>query len=61
MIEKALEGEYLAISEIQEDEQDTLLDKENVVGVGIGHKITEGKDTGTPCLVVFVSQSLNLI
>ena len=59
MIEKALEGEYLAISEVQEDEQDALLDKGNVVGVGIGHKITEEKDTGKPCLTVFVSQKLD--
>ena len=59
MIEKALEGEYLAISEVQEDEQDALLDKGNVVGLGIGHKITEEKDTGKPCLTVFVSQKLD--
>ncbi len=59
MIEKALEGEYLAISEAQEDEQDALLDKGNVVGVGIGHKITEEKDTDKPCLTVFVSQKLD--
>jgi len=58
MIEKALEGEYLAISEVQEDEQDALLDKGNVVGLGIGHKITEEKDTGKPCMTVFVSQKL---
>lgn len=58
MIEKALEGEYLAISEAQEDEQDALLDKGNVVGVGIGNKITEEKDTDKPCLSVFVSQKL---
>lgn len=56
MIKKELEGEYLAISEVQEDEQDALLDKGNVVGVGIGHKITEEKDTEKPCLTVFVSQ-----
>jgi len=59
MIEKALEGEYLAISEAQEDEQDALLDKGNVVGVGIGNKITEEKDTDKPCLTVFVSQKLD--
>ncbi len=59
MTEKELEGEYLAISEIQEDEQDTLLDKGNVVGLGIGHKIKDEKDTGTPALTIFVSQKLD--
>lgn len=59
MTEKQLEGEYLAISEVLEDEQDALLAKENVVGVGVGHKIKEEKDTGKPCLTVFVSQKLD--
>ena len=59
MTEKELEGEYLAISEVQEDEQDTLLARGNVVGLGIGHKITEEKDTGEPCLTLFVSQKLD--
>jgi len=59
MTEKLLEGEYLAISEVQEDESDALLAKANVVGLGIGHKITEEKDTGEPCLTVFVSQKLD--
>lgn len=58
MNEKALENEYLAISEVQVDEQDALLDKGNVVGLGIGHKITKEKDTGKPCLTIFVSQKL---
>jgi hypothetical protein len=58
MIKKELEGEYLAISKVQEDEESTLLDKENVVGLGIGHKITEEKDTGVPSLTVFVAQKL---
>ena len=59
MTEKELEGEYLAISEVQEDEQDALLAKGNVVGLGIGHKITKEKDTGKPSLTVFVSQKLD--
>jgi len=55
MTEKELEGEYLAISEVQEDEQDALLAKANVVGLGIGHKITKEKDTGKPSLTVYAS------
>ena len=60
MIEKALEGKYLEISEVQENEQDALLVKKNVVGVGIGNKITKENDTGNPSLSVFVSQKLDL-
>jgi len=56
---KKYDVEYNAIAEMQEDEQDALLMKENVVGVGVGHKITKGLDTGDPCLSVFVSQKLD--
>jgi len=59
MTEKALEGEYLSISKVQDDEQDALLGKGNVVGVGIGHKVKGEKETGDACLTVFVSQKLD--
>lgn len=58
MNEKALEKEYLEISAIQEDEQEALLNKQNVVGIGVGQKIKGEKETGDPCLSVFVSQKL---
>jgi hypothetical protein len=35
-----------------------LLDKENVVGVGVGHKWTKGEDTGEPAVVVLVTEKL---
>ncbi len=54
-----LEGEYQAIADTQEVEQDALLAKNNVVGVGVGNKIKDEKDTGIPCLTVFVSQKLD--
>lgn len=54
-----LEGEYVPVAEAQEKHQEMLLKKENVVGVGTGHKIKEGKDTGEPSIVVFVSQKLD--
>lgn len=59
MKEAQLEAEYQAIADVQEDEQDALLAKPNVVGVGVGHKIKKEEDTGDPCLSVFVSQKLD--
>ena len=59
MAELKLEGKYQEIADIQEAEEDALLAKENVVGVGVGHKIKAEKDTGEPCLTVFVSQKLD--
>ena len=35
---------YEKIAEISEKEQDALFTRQNVVGVGTGHKIKEGKD-----------------
>ena len=59
MSEKQLQAEYEMIATVQNAEQDALLDKENVVGIGIGHKVKGGKDTGEPCLTVFVSHKLD--
>jgi hypothetical protein len=58
-VQLQLEGEYQSIAEVQEDEQDTLLEKNNVVGVAVGNKIQEEIDTGEPCLTVFVAQKLD--
>ncbi len=59
MFTQELKGEYLDISKIQEDEQDKILAKGNVVGVAVSHKIKNEKDTGDPCLTVFVEQKLD--
>jgi hypothetical protein len=59
MFEQDLKDEYLEISKIQEDEQDKLLDRDNVVGVAVSHKIKKEQDTGDPCLTVFVEQKLD--
>jgi len=40
----AKENVYEKIAEVSEKEQDALFAKQNVVGVGTGHKIKEGKD-----------------
>lgn len=54
-----LKEEYKAIEAVQEAEQEALLNKSNVEGVAIGHKIVKGVDTGEPCVSVFVSQKLD--
>jgi S1-C subfamily serine protease len=59
MFEQDLKGEYLAISKIQEDEQNKILVMDNVVGVAVSHKIKKEQDTGDPCLTVFVEQKLD--
>ena len=46
------------IQEVQAAEESKLLDMPNVVGMGVGSKVTEGVDTGEACLTVFVSQKL---
>ncbi len=50
---------YEAIAEFCEKEQDALFEKQNVIGVGTGHKIKSGEDTGKPCIMVLVSQKLD--
>jgi hypothetical protein len=59
MLDQDLKGEYLAISKIQEDEENKMLAKQNVVGVAVSHKIKKDQDTGDPCLTVFVEQKLD--
>lgn len=59
MFEQDLKGEYLEISKIQEDEQDKILARDNVVGVAVSHKIKKEQETGDPCLTVFVEQKLD--
>lgn len=53
------ENVYDAIAEVCEKEEDRFFAKQNVVGVGTGHKIKGDKDTGEPCIMVFVSQKLD--
>src|SRR3972149_9916239 len=46
------------ISRIKEANQQALLSKENVVGVGIGYKGTKGERTDELCLVTLVRQKV---
>ena len=59
MQEFQLQGVLKDIATVQDAQQDALLSQANVQGVGIGHKISQGVDTGDPCVSVFVSQKLD--
>ncbi|MFP4661492.1 MAG: serine protease, partial [Halanaerobiales bacterium] len=46
------------ISKVYEENQDEILQKENVIGIGVGYKYVDGKKTEEPCITIFVSQKL---
>jgi hypothetical protein len=54
-----MKGEYLSLAETQNVEQNSLLARQNVVGVAISHKVKNGKETGDPCLTVYVESKLD--
>jgi len=54
----SLSKEYMDIVETQRDFEVDLLSRENVVGVAVGNKITNGVDTKKPCLTVYVENKL---
>jgi hypothetical protein len=53
-----LPDEYQPLARVQRAHEQELLDKENVVGVGIGNKYVNGEDTGRLSIVVFVSRKM---
>ncbi len=57
--ETKLTKEYEAIVKVQEDKEEALLDKQNVVGIAVGNKIKGDKENGDTCLTVFVAQKLD--
>jgi len=46
------------IEAVRQDQEDNLLQKMNVVGVGVGEKITAGQGTGRPALVGLVEEKV---
>lgn len=54
------EATVSAITAGIEPAQGELFDKPNVVGMGVGTNVKAGKDSGTPCVKVLVSQKLPL-
>lgn len=58
-MESILPQESLKLAKVQQENEAMLLDLPNVVGVGLGNKISEGKgDTGQPCITALVSSKL---
>jgi hypothetical protein len=54
-----LEDVYAEVADTQVRKQEELMQHPNVVGCGVGHKITGGVDTQEPCLTVFVTHKLD--
>ena len=48
------------ISQVKEASKDNLLSMQNVVGVGVGYRVQQGKQTGDYAIVVMVSRKLPL-
>lgn len=54
-----LPSEYTDLANVQAGRQAELLDRDHVVGVALGHKITGGEDTETRALTVLVDAKLD--
>ncbi|MPZ73956.1 MAG: serine protease [Nitriliruptorales bacterium] len=59
MIEQTLPPEFIGLAEVQAQHEEELLAKENVVGVGLGHKWSHGRDTGEDALTVLVDAKVD--
>ncbi|MTI19986.1 serine protease [Fulvivirga sp. RKSG066] len=59
MYDKELTKDQLELSKIQDEIQEDYLEKDNVLGVGIGKKFKNGRETDDTCLSVFVTQKLD--
>lgn len=55
---EAMPDALAPFAELRDNREDELLDKANVVGVGVGHKTKDGEDAGTEALVVMVSSKM---
>lgn len=53
-----MDEEMEALSAVQESKQEELMDLPNVVGVGLGHKVKNGKESSEKTLLVFVEQKV---
>ena len=60
MIEQTIPNDFRELAEIQAQHERGALDKQNVVGVALGNKITDKKgDTGEPVVTVLVESKLH--
>lgn len=60
MFTQQFSKEILALVEVQEKNLDQLMMKPNVVGVGLGPKVSNGRETGTFGITVYVSSKLDI-
>lgn len=51
--------ELARIQEVKEENEESLLCKSNVIGVGVGYKETKGKETSEICVNVYVEKKVN--
>ncbi len=56
---KTLDKEYAGVATVQEKREEEFLDKGNVVGVAVGNKMKNGKETGDSSLCVLVSTKVD--
>ncbi|WP_138429763.1 serine protease [Fodinibius saliphilus] len=59
MIEKTLPNNFVKLAEEQRENEEKLFSKENVVGVALGNKIKNGKDTEEPSIHVLVQHKMD--
>ena len=59
MIEETLPKELKSMASIQQENEDELLEKQNVVGVSLGYKQKDGAETDESVISVLVSQKLD--
>ena len=55
----ALSADVQAFADVQADKEEELLSKDNVVGVGLAHKVTKGVDTGDLAIAVLVRNKVD--
>jgi hypothetical protein len=46
------------LAALQAEHEQALMALPNVIGVAVGHKVTDGRNTGTPCVSVLVDMKL---
>lgn len=58
LAEQIIPKEFAPLAEVQVKEEEALLERAGVVGVALGHKYTDGKDTGKRALIALVDSKI---
>lgn len=58
MSEQTIPSDFIDLANVQDRHEQELMDKPNVVGVALGHKITGGEDTGERAVSVLVEHKV---